>query len=142
MYGLRLWDSAGNLKLDIFDRLPKFVARYEVNRKADSASATDHMYGQTGIDLGRFNMTHTFNIPHPGVTDDGTWVAIITKMPSSEYSSAIGTNLDYITGYCVMSTDNIAVKILTGSTYYKDSLKQNTSEYASKAVFTIELYRQ
>jgi len=146
MHGLRLWDGAGNLKLDIADRLPKFVARYNINRKADEAYATDRLVAESTNEEARFNIIHTFNIHHTGVKGDGTWSAIITKMPTLNKSFMLGISdvPNYITGHCILQNGNIAVKIMTGSTFYKDSLIITANHYlqlAWPADFTIEVYR-
>lgn len=50
-YGLRVWDSFGNLTVDVSDRLNRYVGTYSANVPGNS----------------------TVFVPVPGVSLDGTW---------------------------------------------------------------------
>lgn len=63
-YGLRIWDSSGNLTLDTTDRITRFV---------------------TSITPGSIAVNATVSYSVPGLADDGTWFLIVmnTWRPSS-----------------------------------------------------------
>lgn len=56
-YGLRVWDAAGNLTLDVSDRLSRYFGSYSV-------TTNGHIDSQ--------------NISVPGIADDGTWAVRVS----------------------------------------------------------------
>lgn len=65
-YGLRVWDAAGSLVLDVTDRLTRYHGAY---------SCTLGGYG-----------THQ-DVTVPGIADDGTWAAFTDASALSEIFS-------------------------------------------------------
>ena len=141
-YGLKIWNGAGQLRLDTSDRLPKYVASFSGKGYANYGTWSKRLYGESASGYYTTHYVHYFYVNYPGITNDGTWDAVITSLSDPIASSGIAPP-EYQTGYCVMEVGRIKMVVQTLRTEYYSEPDSEKYGYPNRRqlTYSLDLYR-
>jgi|LakMenE01Jun11ns_1017448.scaffolds.fasta_scaffold9702976_2 hypothetical protein len=85
-YGLQVFDSSGNLEVDISSRLSRYMGKIDLAMTAAMVNSTDWPYN-------KYHGTVSF----PDIVDDGTWMLSTNISDDTEFAFASITSTGVIT---------------------------------------------
>jgi len=128
-YGLQVWNSLGQKRLDTSDKVPKLFDSINV-KGPPSSSVNMGMISWSDKFTYWYHYRYFWNVPYPQIALDGKWSAVFKHIP--KYTCAFGPGIAYYA---------TSVNVVKGGLTITAQIVGDAGQINTTDGFVIDIYR-